>query len=195
MELHYYLTLFLPPQHKLISDIKIGDSLDCSDNALAEFTSWGIKVRWRIKSGPWILGRKHLQSYKELVNRTPVENCPQGKGAEESWEILKDTFHTVLEVSIPKYKKSGKEGKIPAWLSQDLLEKLKGRQEGNAQGVDRNRYPRKSIGTLLRCAKTGWGRPRSSCSERKRGIGFKLEVIRFALDIGEKIFAVRVVQY
>jgi len=34
---------------------------------------------------------------------------------------------------MPRSKKSGKEGKRPAWLSQDLLVKLKGRKEMHRQ--------------------------------------------------------------
>ncbi|KFV50335.1 hypothetical protein N328_01276, partial [Gavia stellata] len=50
------------------------------------------------------------------------------KGAEQSWQIFKDTFHRPQELSIPRYKKSGKEGKRLAWLNRDLLVKLKGKK-------------------------------------------------------------------
>lgn len=40
--------------------------------------------------------------------------------------IFEDAFHGAQELSIPRCKKSGKEGKWPTWLSQDLLVKLKG---------------------------------------------------------------------
>jgi len=39
----------------------------------------------------------------------------------------------VQELSIPTCKKSGKEGKRPAWLSRDLLVKLKGTKEMHRQ--------------------------------------------------------------
>jgi len=55
------------------------------------------------------------------------------RGAEQSWQIFKDTFHRVQELSVPRCKKSGKEGKRPAWLSQDLLIKLKGKRELHRQ--------------------------------------------------------------
>jgi len=38
-------------------------------------------------------------------------------------------FIRAQELSVPWCKKSGKEGKRPAWLSQDLLVKLKGKKE------------------------------------------------------------------
>ncbi|KFQ85226.1 hypothetical protein N337_10020, partial [Phoenicopterus ruber ruber] len=55
------------------------------------------------------------------------------KGAEQSWQIFKEAFHRAQELSIPGCKKSGKEGKRPAWLSRDLLVKLKGKKEMHRQ--------------------------------------------------------------
>jgi len=49
------------------------------------------------------------------------------RGTEQSWQIFKDAFHRVQELSVPRCKKSGSEGMRPAWLSQDLLVKLKGK--------------------------------------------------------------------
>jgi len=37
------------------------------------------------------------------------------------------------ELSVPRCKKSGKEGKRPAWLCRDLLVKLKGKRELHRQ--------------------------------------------------------------
>jgi len=59
------------------------------------------------------------------------------RGAEESWQILKNGFHWVQELSVPRCKKSGKEGKRPAWLSWDLLVKLKGKRELHRQWKQR----------------------------------------------------------
>ncbi|KFU91186.1 hypothetical protein M959_05608, partial [Chaetura pelagica] len=72
-------------------------------------------------------------NFKELVDRAPWEMALRDKGAEESWQIFKDAFHRAQEVSIPKCKKSGKVGKRPVWLSQDLLVKLKGKMEIHRQ--------------------------------------------------------------
>ncbi|PKU34574.1 rna-directed dna polymerase from mobile element jockey-like [Limosa lapponica baueri] len=70
-----------------------------------------------------------FQIFKELVNRTLQEAVLRDKGAEQSWQIFKDAFHRVQELSIPRCKKSGKEDKRLAWLSQDLRVKLKGKKE------------------------------------------------------------------
>ncbi|KFW06482.1 hypothetical protein N327_08664, partial [Fulmarus glacialis] len=44
-----------------------------------------------------------------------------------------EAFHRAQELSIPRCKKSGKEGKRPPRLSQDLLVKLKGKKEVHRQ--------------------------------------------------------------
>jgi len=59
------------------------------------------------------------------------------RGAEQSWKIFKDAFHRAQELSIPRCKKSGKEGKRPAWLSGNLLVKLKSKTEMHRQWKQR----------------------------------------------------------
>ena len=61
--------------------------------------------------------KANFQLFKELVRRTPWETVLRERGTEQSWQIFKDTFHRAQELSVPKCKKSGKEGKRPAWLS------------------------------------------------------------------------------
>ncbi|KFQ80702.1 hypothetical protein N335_02418, partial [Phaethon lepturus] len=73
--------------------------------------------------------KANFQLLKEFVTRTPWETALGDKGAERSWQIFKDAFHRAQELSIPRCKKSGKEDKRLAWLSQDFLVKLKGEKE------------------------------------------------------------------
>ncbi|KAK4824408.1 hypothetical protein QYF61_014719 [Mycteria americana] len=89
----------------------------------------------RVKSKVRTLNFKtaKFQLFKELVNRTPWETALRDKGAEQSWQIFKEAFHRVQKLSIPWHKKSGKEGKKPAWLSRDPLVKLKGEKEMHRQ--------------------------------------------------------------
>jgi len=44
---------------------------------------------------------------------------------EQSWQLPKDTFPRAQELSIPQQKKSSRGGKKLAWLSKDLLAKLR----------------------------------------------------------------------
>ncbi|KFQ90119.1 hypothetical protein N337_04750, partial [Phoenicopterus ruber ruber] len=71
----------------------------------------------------------NFQRFQELVNRPPWETALRDKGAEQSWQIFKEAFHRAQELSIPRCKKSGKEGKRPTWLRRELLVKLKGKRE------------------------------------------------------------------
>ncbi|KFQ62398.1 hypothetical protein N334_02973, partial [Pelecanus crispus] len=77
--------------------------------------------------------KANFQLFKELVRRTPWETVLRDRGMEQSWQTFKDTFHRAQELSVPKCKKSGKEGKRPAWLSRDLLVKLKSKRELHRQ--------------------------------------------------------------
>ncbi|KFZ67676.1 hypothetical protein N338_01599, partial [Podiceps cristatus] len=77
--------------------------------------------------------KANFQLFKELVNRTPWETALKDKGSEQSWKIFKDVFQRVQELSVPRSKKLGKEDKKPAWLSQDLLVKSKGKKEIHGQ--------------------------------------------------------------
>ncbi|KFQ86553.1 hypothetical protein N337_12956, partial [Phoenicopterus ruber ruber] len=77
--------------------------------------------------------KANFQLFKELVNRTPWETALRDKGAEQSWQIFKEAFHRAQELSIPRCKKTSKGGKRPAWLSRDLLVKLKGKKEMHKQ--------------------------------------------------------------
>jgi len=58
-----------------------------------------------------------------------MRNALRDRGAEQNWQIFKDAFHRAQELSIPRCKKTAKEGKREVWLSQDLLVKLKGKKE------------------------------------------------------------------
>lgn len=78
-------------------------------------------------------GRARFQLFKELVDGAPWETAPRVKGAEKSWQRFEGIFLRVQELSIPTCKKWGKEGRRPAWLSEDLLVEPKCRKEMHGQ--------------------------------------------------------------
>jgi len=80
-----------------------------------------------------IFRKANFQFFKELVSRTPCEMVLRDRGAEQSWQVFKDVFYRVQELSISRCKKSGKEGKRSAWLSQEMLVKLSSKIERNRQ--------------------------------------------------------------
>jgi len=118
---------------ELISDVKIGDRLGCSVHTLVEFTV--LRGMGKVRSIVRTLNfrKAKFQLFKELVNRTPWEMVLRDTGAEQSWQIFKDAFQRVQELSVSGCKKSGKEGKRPAWLSLGMLVKLKSKGELHRQ--------------------------------------------------------------
>ncbi|KAK4810454.1 LOW QUALITY PROTEIN: hypothetical protein QYF61_004234 [Mycteria americana] len=130
------LDLLLAKVEELTGEVKIGGSLGCSDRALVEFsilrgTGWGASA--------W----------------DPLGTALRDKGANECWEIFKDIFLRAQEISIPMCKKSGRGGQRPAWLSQDLLAKLKHKNKMHRQ---------------LRQGYTSWGDYRDMARECREGI-------------------------
>ncbi|KAM6103455.1 uncharacterized protein LJ206_014212 [Theristicus caerulescens] len=127
------LDLVVTNVSELIGDVRIGGSLGYSDHTPVEFTV--LRDKGQVKSIVRTLNfrKANFQLFEELINRTPWEMALRDKGAEQSWQIFKDAFHRAQELLIPRCKKSGKEGKRPAWLSHDLLVKLKGKKRLHRQ--------------------------------------------------------------
>ncbi|KFV09259.1 hypothetical protein N339_03103, partial [Pterocles gutturalis] len=73
--------------------------------------------------------RANFQLFKELLDGIPWETVLKGIGAEQSWQLFKDTLLRAQELSIPQQKKLSKGGGQPAWPSKDLQLKLKKKRE------------------------------------------------------------------
>ena len=111
------LDLLVTNASEIIFDIMTGGSLGCSDHALVEFTVLRDMGQAENKVGTLNFRKAKFQLFKELVNRTPWETALGDKGAEQRWQIFKDTFLRAPELSVPRCRKSGKEGKRLAWMS------------------------------------------------------------------------------
>ncbi|PKU49447.1 nedd4-binding protein 2-like 2 [Limosa lapponica baueri] len=127
------LDLLVTNTSELIGEVNIGSRLGCIDHALVEFSV--LRDRGQVKSKVRTLTFREAkcQLFRELVDRTLWETFLKDKGAEQSWQVFKDTFHRTQALLIPRRKKSGKESKRLAWLSWDLLVKLKGEKEMHRQ--------------------------------------------------------------
>jgi len=127
------LHLVVTNASELVGDVKIGGSLGCSDHALVKLTL--LREMGITKSIVRTLNfrKANFQLFKEVVRRTPWEMVLRDRGTEQSWQIFKDVFHRVQELSTPKCKKSGREGKRPAWLRQEMLVKLRKKRELHRQ--------------------------------------------------------------
>jgi len=157
------LDLMLTNANGLIDAIKMGGSLGCGDHALVELTVLRDMGKETSIVRTLNFRKASFQLFKELVSRTPWYMVLRDREAEQSYQIFKDTFHRAQDLSVPMCKKSGKEGKRPAWQSRDLLVKLKGKRELHRQWKQ-DRFLGKSIGMLPGYVGMGSGVPR--CSRR-----------------------------
>ncbi|KAM6317421.1 uncharacterized protein O3Q21_008449 [Podargus strigoides] len=128
------LDLMVTNVSEFIRDVKIGGSLGCSDHALLQFTVLRCMSHMRSTVRTLNFRKTKFQLFKELVNRTPWETALKDKGAEQSWLIFKEAFHRAQELSIPRCKKLGKEGKRPAWLLRPAGQSK--RQDGTPRAVE-----------------------------------------------------------
>ncbi|KFW77528.1 hypothetical protein N336_11811, partial [Phalacrocorax carbo] len=67
--------------------------------------------------------------FRDLLGRVPWDKALEGRGDQESWLIFKDHLLQAQERYIPTKRKSGKNARRPAWMSKELLEKLKHKKE------------------------------------------------------------------
>ena len=72
--------------------------------------------------------RANFLLLKELPSEIPWEAVLMGTGAEQSWQLWKDTFLRAQLLSILQKKKSSRGGRRLSWLCKDLQLKL--REEG-----------------------------------------------------------------
>ena len=73
-------------------------------------------------------GRTNFNLYKELLAKIPWDAVLKDKDVEESWLLFKDAFLRAQELSVPLNKKAGRGGRKLAWLSKDLLGKLRAKK-------------------------------------------------------------------
>ncbi|KFP90859.1 hypothetical protein N311_02457, partial [Apaloderma vittatum] len=69
--------------------------------------------------------RANFGLFKQLLGETPWDRELEGKGAQESWSVFKDHFFQAQNQGIPAGRKSIKRSRRPAWLTRDLLGRLR----------------------------------------------------------------------
>jgi len=117
------LDLLLTNEEELLKQLKFGGSLSCSNHALEEFSI--LMGTGQVESGVSTLNLRNANFwlFRALVSWIPLETAL--KEVNKSWELFKDLFLGVQELSIPTHRKSGRGDRRPSWLCQDLLTKLK----------------------------------------------------------------------
>ncbi|XP_068520926.1 uncharacterized protein [Anas acuta] len=128
-----FLDLVLTSVDDLIKEVKIGGSLGCSDHGLVEFVISRDVGLAKSKVRTLDLRRANLQLLKELVEEILWDTVLRERGSDQIWQLFKDIFLSVQELSIPVCNKSSREGRKPVWLSNDLLVKLRQKKELHRQ--------------------------------------------------------------
>ena len=124
------LDLVLTNTEGLVRDVKVGGTLGCSDHEMMEFRIMGTTHKTtRSKIRALDFRRANFDLFKKLLGEIPWAGALEGKGAQESWLAFKDHFLQAQDRCFPKRKKSAKGYRGPAWLSRELLKKLKWKKE------------------------------------------------------------------
>ncbi|PKU33295.1 rna-directed dna polymerase from mobile element jockey-like [Limosa lapponica baueri] len=123
------LDLVLTNKEGLVEDIKVGGSLGCSDHEKTEFRIVGSMCKTTSRTETLDFRKANFSLFKKLLGEIPWVRALEGRGAQESWTIFKYRFLQAQDRCTPKSKKSGKGSRRPAWLSRELLKKLKWKKE------------------------------------------------------------------
>ncbi|GAB0207498.1 mitochondrial enolase superfamily member 1 [Grus japonensis] len=123
------LDLVLTNKEGLVGDVKVGGSLGCSDHETVEFRILHGRSRAMNRIMTLDFRRDNFDLFKDLLGRIPWVRALEDREVQESWSVFKHHFLQAQDRCIPKNRKSSKGGRTPAWMSKELLEKLKGKKE------------------------------------------------------------------
>ena len=113
----------------LSRNVKLKDSLGCSDQEMMEFKI--LKAARRLHSNLTTLDfrRADFGLFRGLLGRVPWDKVMEGRGTQESWLIFKTHLLQAQERCIPTERKSGINSRKPAWMNKILPDKLKHKKE------------------------------------------------------------------
>ncbi|KAK4823706.1 hypothetical protein QYF61_005772 [Mycteria americana] len=123
------LDLALTNKEGLVGSVKLKGSLGCSDHEMAEFKI--LKEPRKADSKRSTLGFRTagFGLFRDLLDRVPWDKALEGRWAQGSCLIFKDHLLQTQERCIPTKRKSGKNTRRAAWMSKELLDKLKHKKE------------------------------------------------------------------
>ncbi|XP_028940161.1 F-BAR domain only protein 2-like, partial [Antrostomus carolinensis] len=123
------LDLVLINKERLVEEVKVGGRLGCSDYEIVEFRITCSGHRATSRTAALDFKRANFGLFMELLGEIPWDRALDGRGAQESWLIFKHHFLQAQDQSILKSKKSSRRATTSAWLSRELLDKLKWKKE------------------------------------------------------------------
>ena len=122
------LDLVLPNKDELVRDVKVGDSLVCSNHEIMEFKILRERCKAKSRIAALDFGRANFGLFRGLFEGISWARVLEGKGSCESWEIFKQHLFQAQDQYITKSRKSGKGGRIPVWMSKELRIRAKERR-------------------------------------------------------------------
>lgn len=73
--------------------------------------------------------KANFQLFKAVIDGMPWETAFRVKEVDQSWQVFKEVFNRVPEITTTKSKTFGNEDKSQAWLNWGMLVKLKGKKK------------------------------------------------------------------
>ncbi|GAB0182786.1 hypothetical protein GRJ2_000743900 [Grus japonensis] len=123
------LDLILTNKEGLVGDVKLKGSLGCSDHEMVEFRTLRAARRACSKLTTLDFSRADFGLIRDLLGRIPWDKALEGRGAQESWLIFKGHLLQAQQRCIPTKRKSSKNTKRPPWMNEELLGKVKQKEE------------------------------------------------------------------
>ena len=119
------LNLVLTNKEGLMSNVKLEDSLDCSDHEMVEFKILRVLKRVHSKLATQNFRRADFELFRELLGKVTWEKSLEGRGAQESWLVFKDHLLQAQKQCMPRKRKAGKNAGKPLWINKKLMDLLK----------------------------------------------------------------------
>ncbi|GAB0203625.1 hypothetical protein GRJ2_002828100 [Grus japonensis] len=123
------MDLVLTNKEGLVGDVKLKGSLGCSDHEMVEFKILRAARRAHSKLTTLDFKRADFGLFRNLLGRLPWDTALEGRGAQDSWLVFKGHLLQAQEQCMPTKRKSGKNARRRAWMSKEVLGKLKHNKE------------------------------------------------------------------
>ena len=102
--------------------------------------------------------RVNFRLFRELMDEITWETALKAIWLERSWQLFKDAFPRVQDLSVPHYRKTSRRERKLEWLGKDLLVKLRDKRKCTDCG--RRSVLPKNTGMLSRHSGMGSRKPK-----------------------------------
>ena len=121
---HNLLDLVLTNRPHLISKVCVVDNLPSTDHdAILFLLNITVSVESPCKRVLYNYKRADMSVFLETLSHVPWHIIESVSDFEESWQLFKDLFFSVLDISIPRLK--WKKSKLKHWFSQETIHSVR----------------------------------------------------------------------